>query len=49
MIFARADKGLVEKLARASEVLDRPASQIVREAVKKELEVLARKHPELKK
>jgi predicted DNA-binding protein len=35
------------RLNRAAEVIDRPVSQIVREAVNEKLEQLARKHPEL--
>lgn len=49
MIFARADAGMRARLAMAAEILDRPASQIVREAVKRELDALARKHPELRR
>jgi len=49
MIFARVDAALQARLAKAAEILDRPASQIVREAVKREIELLAKKHPELRK
>jgi predicted transcriptional regulator len=38
MIFARADKKLVERLQRVAARVDRPSSQIVREAVKAELD-----------
>jgi predicted DNA-binding protein len=38
MIFARADKKLVERLHKVSTRIDRPSSQIVREAVKAELD-----------
>jgi hypothetical protein len=48
MIFARVDVALSERLNRAAEILDRPASQIVRESVKRELDLLARKYPQLR-
>ena len=38
MIFARADKKLVERLQKVAARIDRPSSQIVREAVKAELD-----------
>jgi predicted transcriptional regulator len=49
MIFARVDATLQARLNRAAELLDRPASQIVRESVKRELDLLARKYPQLRK
>lgn len=38
MIFARVDKKLAERLTRIATRIDRPSSQIVREAVKAELD-----------
>lgn len=49
MIFARVDKSFHARLAKAAEILDRPASQIVRECVKRELDQLAKKYPQLRK
>jgi hypothetical protein len=49
MIFARVDAAFQARLAKASEILDRPASQIVRESVKRELDLLAKKYPALRK
>jgi predicted transcriptional regulator len=49
MIFARVDAAFQARLNKAAELLDRPASQIVRESVKRELDLLARKYPQLKK
>jgi predicted transcriptional regulator len=49
MIFARVDAALQARLNKAAEILDRPASQIVRESVKRELDLLAKKHPQLRK
>ena len=37
-IYVRADKRLVERLRRIAQRIDRPSSQIVREAVKAELD-----------
>lgn len=48
MIFARVDSAFQARLNKAAELIDRPASQIVREAVKRELDLLARKYPALK-
>lgn len=39
-IYVRADKRLVERLRRVAQRIDRPCSQIVREAVKAELDRL---------
>lgn len=49
MIFARVDAALQARLNKAAELLDRPASQIVRECVKRELDQLAKKYPALRK
>jgi len=49
MIFARVDAALQARLNKAAELLDRPASQIVRESVKRELDQLAKKYPQLRK
>lgn len=49
MIFARVDSVFQARLAKAAEILDRPASQIVRECVKRELDLLAKKYPALRK
>lgn len=49
MIFARVDDTFHARLERASEILERPASQIVRECVKRELDQLAKKYPALRK
>jgi predicted transcriptional regulator len=40
-IYVRADRALIERLRRVATETDRPASQIVREAVKKELNSLS--------
>lgn len=37
-IYVRADEKLVERLRRVAQRVDRPSSQIVREAVKAELD-----------
>lgn len=37
-IFVRADKRLIDRLRRVAARIDRPSSQIVREAVKAELD-----------
>ncbi len=42
-LYVRADKGLLERLKRIAAKVDRPASQIVREAVKRELDTLDKK------
>jgi len=47
-LYLRVDKPFFERLRRAADVADRSMSQIVREAVKEKLDVLARKHPELR-
>lgn len=39
----------MERLRTAASVLDRPASQIVREAVNEKLDKAAKSHPELRK
>ncbi|HEY6244601.1 MAG TPA: hypothetical protein VIX17_11665 [Pyrinomonadaceae bacterium] len=39
----------VERLNRASELLDKPISELVRRAIEKELAALAKRFPELKK
>jgi predicted transcriptional regulator len=49
MIFARVDAAFQARLNKAAELLDRPASQIVRESVKRELDLLAKKYPQLRK
>lgn len=49
MIFARVDAAFQARLNKAAEILDRPASQIVRESVKSELDKLAKKYPALRK
>jgi predicted transcriptional regulator len=41
------DVPLIKRLNRASEVTDRPASQIVREAIRKELDRLAIEFPRI--
>jgi predicted transcriptional regulator len=48
VIFVRADADLTERLEKAAELLDRPGSQLVREAVNEKLNKLARRFPELK-
>ena len=48
MIFLRADSTLTGRLERASELTDRPSSQLVREAINEKLNKLARRFPELK-
>lgn len=37
MVFARVDKELADKLARLAIELDRPASQIVRDGLRREI------------
>lgn len=43
----RISTELVSRLFRAAEVIDRPASQITREAISEKLAELAQKHPEI--
>lgn len=43
----RVSAELAKRLRDASRSLDRPASQLVREAIVEKLEQLAQKHPEL--
>lgn len=44
----RTDAETIGRLNRAAIVLDKPASQIVRELIRRELDTLARKYPELR-
>jgi predicted DNA-binding protein len=44
----RVSEEFSERLNKASEILDIPYSQIVREAVNEKLERLAKRHPELR-
>lgn len=46
-IHIRAEEELKDRLAKAAEVVDAPASQIIREAIVEKLAKLSRKHPEL--
>jgi predicted transcriptional regulator len=46
---SRLDRQLDQRMRKASEVLEKPVSQILREAIKAELDRLARKHPELRR
>lgn len=48
MLFIRSDRDLEQRLKRAARILDRPMSQIIREAMKEKLDQLAEIHPELK-
>lgn len=41
----RASEQLIERLNRAAEALDRPASQIAREAINEKLDQLAKEFP----
>jgi predicted transcriptional regulator len=43
----RVDEPWIDRLQRAAGVLDRPASQIVRDAVNEKLERLGRRNPRL--
>jgi len=49
LLNLRVSEEFNERLARASEVLDIPYSQIVREAVSEKLDVLEAEHPEIKR
>ena len=44
----RVSDEFARRLQQAARVVDQPASQIVREAVREKLEQLAQKHPELR-
>lgn len=44
----KATPGFIKRLNKTAEVLDRPASQIVREAVAEKIEELAKSNPALK-
>jgi len=47
-LYIRASGDHKERLNKASEILDTPASQIVREAIDEKLSKLAKRHPELR-
>jgi len=47
-LYMRASSELRERLDKASEVLDTPASQIIREAIDEKLAKLAKRHPALR-
>lgn len=48
MLFMRADSELEARLKKASQILDRSMSQIIREATKEKLDEMAKWHPELR-
>lgn len=48
MLNLRVTEDLIDRLNRASAVLDVPYAQFVREAIKEKLEELAASHPELR-
>ena len=48
LINFRAPEELSERLKRASEILDRPYAEIIREAINEKLAKLAAKHPQLR-
>ena len=48
VIFVKADDSLHAKLQLVAKAMDRPASQIVREAVNEKLERIADEKPEIK-
>jgi predicted DNA-binding protein len=48
VIFVRSDRQLDKRIRKAAQLLDRPAAQIVREAIKAELDRLSEQFPELK-
>lgn len=43
----RVNDELIDRLFRASRATDRPAAQIVREAIREKLDELAAKHPQI--
>lgn len=47
LLNLRVSEDFNDRLARASEVLDVPYSQIVREAVTEKLDALEKEHPEI--
>lgn len=49
MLNFKGSEGFRERLQKAAEVLDKPYSQIVREATSEKLDELATEHPELQR